>query len=57
MDTPMRKRVAIGLLAAGGGITLLYVARCIMPKLMRGMMRSMMKEMMSGEGGFNPPEM
>ena len=57
MDTQSRKRIAIGLLAAGGSITLLIVASRIVPKMMRGMMRSMMKEMMGGEGECNPAEM
>jgi hypothetical protein len=67
MDTPTRRRVVTGLLAAGGGVALVYTASRIVPKLMRklmrGMMRSMMQEMMRGEGGFarrassdNPPE-
>ena len=57
MDTQTRKWIAGGLLAAGVGITLLYVASHIVPKMMRGMMRSMMKEMMGGEGECNPAEM
>jgi hypothetical protein len=57
MDTQTRKRIAVGLLATGGGIALLLAVSRIVPKMMRGMMRSMMQEMMSGEGGFNPPEM
>jgi hypothetical protein len=57
MDTQSRKRIALGLLAAGGGIVLLYAASRIVQKIMRGMMRSMMKEMMGGEDGCNPAEM
>jgi hypothetical protein len=57
MDMQTRKWIAVGLLATGGGIALLYAASRIVPKLMRGMMRSMMREMMSGEGGCEPPEM
>jgi hypothetical protein len=57
MDAQTRKWVAAGLLAAGGGIALVLVARRVLPKMMGRMMRSMMKEMMSGESGFNPPEM
>ena len=61
MNTHTRKWVALGLLATGGGIVLLIAARQIAPKIMRkmmlGMRQSMMKEMMSGEGGFDPPEM
>ena len=53
MDTQTRKWIAGGLLAAGIGIALLYVASRIVPK----MMRSMMKEMMGGEGECNPAEM
>ena len=53
MDARTRKWVAAGLLATGGGIALLLVASRIVPKMMRGLMQ----EMMSGEGGFNPPEM
>ena len=57
MDTQSRKRIAISLLAVGGGITLLIVASRIVPKMLRGLMRSMMKEMMGGEGECNPAEM
>lgn len=57
MNTQTRKWVAVGLLVAGGSTALLYAASHIVPTLMRKMMRSMMKEMMSGDGGFNPPEM
>ena len=57
MDTQSRKRIALVLLAVGGGIALLYAASRIVPKMMRGLMRSMMKEMMGGEGECNPAEM
>ncbi len=56
MDAQKRKSVAVGLLALGGGITLLIVASRILPKMMRGMMRSMMKNMMSDECGFDLSE-
>jgi hypothetical protein len=61
MDAQTRRWVAVGLLAAGGGIALLIAARQIAPRVMRKMMlrmrQSMMREMMSGESGFDPPEM
>jgi hypothetical protein len=56
MNTQTRKWIAGGLLAAGIGIALLYVASRIVPTMMRGMMRAMMKEMMNGEGECNPAE-
>ena len=57
MKPQTREWIAGGLLVAGVGIALLYVASRIVPKMMRGMMRSMMKEMMGGEGECNPAEM
>ena len=57
MKPQTRQWLAGGLLAASIGVTLLYAASRIVPKMMRGMMRSMMKEMMGGEGECNPAEM
>ena len=61
MDTQTRKWLAAGLLVSAGGITVLVVARRVMPKMMgammRGMMQSMMKEMAGGDGKFDPQEM
>ena len=57
MDTQSRKRIALVLLAVGGGIALLYAASRIVPQMMRRMMRTMMKEMMGGDGEYSPTEM
>jgi hypothetical protein len=55
VDMQTRRWLAAGLLVTAGGITVLVVARSVMPRMMRKMMRSMMKEMMEGDS-FKPPE-
>ncbi len=57
MDVQTRNRVVAGMLVAGVGCTLVFVASRALPRVMREVMRSMMKEMMNGDNGFDPPEM
>ena len=61
MNTPTRKWIAAGSLATAGGITLLVIARRVVPRvmgmMMRGMMQSMMQQMTNGKGKFDPEEM
>ncbi len=57
MDVQTRNRMAAGMLVAGLGGALVFIAIRALPGIMRGVMRSMMKEMMAGDNGFKPPEM